>query len=134
MEGIVVVFDFDKTIIDCDSDNWVVDELGFTNRFNQLLNSMPWNSMMVRKLTFPFGFPLFLFLNFFKIYFSLKFQDQLMKEMHEEGVTINDMVEVLKRTPIHPRIVPAIKAAHAAGYVKSRAVRYHLSLFRCCLN
>ncbi|GMN35972.1 hypothetical protein TIFTF001_005671 [Ficus carica] len=26
---VVIVFDFDKTIIDCDSDNWVVDELGF---------------------------------------------------------------------------------------------------------
>lgn len=87
MEGIVVVFDFDKTIIDCDSDNWVVDELGFTDLFNQLLNTMPWNSMM----------------------------DTLMKEMHEKGVKINEIVEVLKTTPIHPRIVPAIKAAHAAG-------------------
>ena len=38
-----------------------------------------------------------------------------MKEMHLQGVTINDIVEVLKRTPIHPRIVPAIKAAHSAG-------------------
>ncbi|XP_019107434.2 inorganic pyrophosphatase 2 isoform X2 [Beta vulgaris subsp. vulgaris] len=87
MEGIVVVFDFDKTIIDCDSDNWVVDELGFTDLFNQLLNTMPWNSMM----------------------------DVLMKEMHEEGITIDDIADVLKRIPIHPRIVPAIRAAHAAG-------------------
>lgn len=45
--GIVVIFDFDKTIIDIDSDNWVVDELGFTDLFNQLLHTMPWNSMMV---------------------------------------------------------------------------------------
>jgi pyridoxal phosphate phosphatase PHOSPHO2 len=44
----VVVFDFDKTIIDVDSDNWVIDELGFTESFNQLLPSMPWNSLMVR--------------------------------------------------------------------------------------
>uniref|UniRef100_A0A803M647 WPP domain-containing protein n=1 Tax=Chenopodium quinoa TaxID=63459 RepID=A0A803M647_CHEQI len=42
-------------------------------------------------------------------------EDTLMKEMHVNGVTTNDIVEVLKRTPIHPRIVPAIKAAHAAG-------------------
>ncbi|KAK8554165.1 hypothetical protein V6N13_073084 [Hibiscus sabdariffa] len=34
---IVVIMDFDKTIIDCDSDNWVVDELGATRLFNQLL-------------------------------------------------------------------------------------------------
>lgn len=38
-----------------------------------------------------------------------------MKEMHSEGVTINDIVDVLQRIPIHPRIVPAIKAAHASG-------------------
>jgi len=45
--NIVIVFDFDKTIIDVDSDNWVVDELGFTDLFNQLLPTMPWNSLMV---------------------------------------------------------------------------------------
>ncbi|KAK6284392.1 hypothetical protein POUND7_003344 [Theobroma cacao] len=65
MAGIVVVFDFDKTIIDYDSDNWVVDELGFSDLFNQFLPTMPWNSFM--------------------------------------------------RTPIHYRVVPAIKAAHALG-------------------
>lgn len=45
--NIVIVFDFDKTIIDVDSDNWVVDELGFTDLFDQLLPTMPWNSLMV---------------------------------------------------------------------------------------
>ena len=45
--GMVVIFDFDKTIIDCDSDNWVLDELGATELFNQLLPTMPWNSLMV---------------------------------------------------------------------------------------
>lgn len=85
--NIVVVFDFDKTIIDLDSDNWVLDELGFTDLFNQLLPTMPWNSLM----------------------------DRMMKEVHSQGKTIGDIVEVLKRAPIHPRIVPAIKAAHALG-------------------
>ncbi|KAI3777889.1 hypothetical protein L1987_47692 [Smallanthus sonchifolius] len=46
MSGIVVIFDFDNTIIDIDSDNWVVDELGATDQFNQLLPTMPWNSLM----------------------------------------------------------------------------------------
>ncbi|XP_062156238.1 inorganic pyrophosphatase 1-like [Alnus glutinosa] len=87
MAGIVVVFDFDKTIIDCDSDNWVVDELGATDLFNDLLPTMPWNSLM----------------------------DRMMKELHAQGKTTEDVVEVLKRIPIHPRIVPAIKAAHALG-------------------
>ena len=52
MAGVVVVFDFDKTIIDLDSDNWVVDELGATDLFNQLLPTMPWNSLMVLYLLF----------------------------------------------------------------------------------
>lgn len=64
--NVVVVFDFDKTIIDCDSDNWVVDELGATGLFNQLLPTMPWNSLMVHtllKLLSPFFlFSLFYFL------------------------------------------------------------------------
>jgi hypothetical protein len=45
--GVVVVFDFDKTIIDCDSDNWVVDALGATQRFEELLLHLPWNSAIV---------------------------------------------------------------------------------------
>lgn len=87
MAGIVAVFDFDKTIIDCDSDNWVVDELGFNELFNTLLPTMPWNHLM----------------------------DRMMKELHENGKTVDDIVGVLKRTPIHPRIVAAIKSAHALG-------------------
>ncbi|KAL5822569.1 hypothetical protein ACOSQ4_020469 [Xanthoceras sorbifolium] len=84
---IVAVFDFDKTIIDLDSDNWVIDELGATDLFNQLLPTMPWNSLM----------------------------DRMMKELHSQGKTIEDIVEILKRVPIHPRIIPAIKSAHALG-------------------
>lgn len=87
MAGVVVVFDFDKTIIDVDSDNWAVDELGATELFNQLLPTMPWNTMM----------------------------DTMMRELHAQGKTIEDVEEVLSRTPIHPRVVPAIKSAHALG-------------------
>ncbi|KAF5203430.1 Inorganic pyrophosphatase [Thalictrum thalictroides] len=47
MSGIVVIFDFDKTLIDCDSDNWLIDQLGATHRFNQLLPTMPWNTVMM---------------------------------------------------------------------------------------
>ncbi|CAK9310636.1 unnamed protein product [Citrullus colocynthis] len=87
MAGIVVVFDFDKTIIDLDSDNWVVDELGATDLFNILLPTMPWNSLM----------------------------DRMMMELHAQGRTIHDIAYVLKRAPVHPDVVPAIKAAHALG-------------------
>ena len=47
--GIVVIFDFDKTIIDCD--DWVLDELGATELFNQLLPTLHWNSLMVITLS-----------------------------------------------------------------------------------
>ncbi|XP_010540076.1 PREDICTED: inorganic pyrophosphatase 2-like [Tarenaya hassleriana] len=86
-KDIVVIFDFDKTIIDVDSDNWVLDELGFTDLFNQLLPSMPWNSLM----------------------------DRMMEELRDEDVTIDDVKRVLRTIPIHPRVVPAIKSAHALG-------------------
>ncbi|KAJ4874999.1 Inorganic pyrophosphatase 1 [Raphanus sativus] len=85
--NIVVVFDFDKTIIDVDSDNWVIDELGFTDLFNQLLPTMPWNTVM----------------------------DCMMKELHDQGKTIEEIKQALRTIPIHPRVVPAIKAAHALG-------------------
>ncbi|KAK6230607.1 hypothetical protein QUC31_002125 [Theobroma cacao] len=39
--------------------------------------------------------------------------DRMMKELHAQGKTIDDIAEVLKRVPIH--LVPASKAAHALG-------------------
>ncbi|XP_071711336.1 inorganic pyrophosphatase 2-like [Rutidosis leptorrhynchoides] len=87
MSGIVVIFDFDKTIIDVDSDNWVVDELGATDLYNQLNPTMAWNALMRR----------------------------MMEELHQQGKTIEDIKQVLTRVAIHPRVVPAIKAAHALG-------------------
>ncbi|XP_047342727.1 inorganic pyrophosphatase 2-like [Impatiens glandulifera] len=87
MEKIVIVFDFDKTIIDVDSDNWVVDELSVTDVFNQLLPTMPWNTLM----------------------------DSMMKELHSEGKTITNIIDVLFRVTIHPRIIPSIKKIHALG-------------------
>ena len=59
-----MVFDFDKTIINCDSDNWVVDELGLTPLFTQLLPTMPWNSLMVCFSLFHFQIFFFHFLFF----------------------------------------------------------------------
>lgn len=85
--GIVVVFDFDKTIIDVDSDNWVVDSLGFTELFERLLPTMPWNALM----------------------------DTMMGELHARGKTLGDVAEVLRAAPIDPRVPAAIRAAHALG-------------------
>ncbi|PON35742.1 Pyridoxal phosphate phosphatase-related [Parasponia andersonii] len=61
----VIVFDFGKTIIEYDSNNWVVDELGATVLFNKLRLTMLWNSIT----------------------------DWIMKELHEQGKTIQHIVE-----------------------------------------
>ncbi|XXG57195.1 hypothetical protein AAC387_Pa03g4415 [Persea americana] len=87
MAGIVVVFDFDKTIIDCDSDNWVVDDMGATDLFNELLPTMPWNSLMNR----------------------------MMKELQSQGRTIGEIADSLKRATLHPRVITAIKSAYDFG-------------------
>ncbi|XP_061350312.1 inorganic pyrophosphatase 2-like [Gastrolobium bilobum] len=87
MAGTIVVFDFDSTIIECDSDNWVLDEFGLTEKFYQLLPSMPWNPLM----------------------------DMMMNELHSQGKTIGDIVQVLNKTPMHSHIVLAIKAAYSLG-------------------
>jgi hypothetical protein len=62
-----------------------------------------------------------------------KLQDRMMKELHAQGKTIEDIVEVLNRTPIHPRIVPAIKAAHVFYMITSLMFKYLLTknLFAC---
>ncbi|XP_022721515.1 inorganic pyrophosphatase 2-like isoform X2 [Durio zibethinus] len=39
----------------------------------------------------------------------------MMTELHSQGIKIEDIVAVLKRTPIHARIIQAIKSAHALG-------------------
>ncbi|KAF8678616.1 hypothetical protein HU200_046235 [Digitaria exilis] len=87
MAGIIVVFDFDKTIIDVDSDNWVVDSLGFTEQFERLLPTMPWNTLM----------------------------DTMMGEIHASGKALGDVAAVLRGAPIDPRVPHAIRAAHALG-------------------
>jgi pyridoxal phosphate phosphatase PHOSPHO2 len=50
MEGVVIIFDFDETIIDCDSDLWVADDLGVASLFNDLIKSMPWNAAAVTNI------------------------------------------------------------------------------------
>lgn len=87
MAGIVVVFDFDRTLIDGDSDSWVVTQMGLTPLFNQLFSTLPWNSLM----------------------------DRMMEELHLQGKTDADIADCLIRTPLHPRKIAAIKSAHAIG-------------------
>ncbi|CAN1137066.1 Thiamine phosphate phosphatase-like protein [Linum perenne] len=87
MAGIVVIFDFDRTLIDDDSDSWVVSQMGLTSLFNQLRSALPWNSLM----------------------------DRMMTELHLQGKSSEDIVHCLRETPLHPKIIGAIKSAHALG-------------------
>ncbi|KAL5221522.1 hypothetical protein ABZP36_026235 [Zizania latifolia] len=87
MAGIVVVFDFDKTIIDVDSDSWVVDGLGATEEFERLLPTMPWNTLM----------------------------DTVMGELHARGKTLHDVADMLRAAPLDRHVVAAIKACYGLG-------------------
>ncbi|CAN6230912.1 unnamed protein product [Urochloa humidicola] len=83
----LVVFDFDKTIVDCDSDNWVVDALGATRRFDDLLRGLPWNTAI----------------------------DAMMGELHKAGKTAEDVRACLRAAPLSPHVAAAIRTAHARG-------------------
>ncbi|KAG0448222.1 hypothetical protein HPP92_027917 [Vanilla planifolia] len=87
MAETLIIFDFDKTIIDCDSDRWVIDELGAADAFDALLHTMPWNSLM----------------------------DRMMQEIHSRGKTTADIAEALERMPLDPHVVSAVRSAHALG-------------------
>ncbi|KAG8376108.1 hypothetical protein BUALT_Bualt09G0029100 [Buddleja alternifolia] len=83
----VIIFDFDRTLIDDDSDRWVITNMGLTQLFNQLLPTLPWNTLM----------------------------DMMLKELQIQGKTVNDIAKCLKGIPLHPDIVAVIKSAHALG-------------------
>lgn len=83
----MIVFDFDWTLIDDDSDRWVISNMGLSELFNQLRLTLPWNSLM----------------------------DRLMEELHLRGKRIEDIRECLKQVPLHPRTVAAIRSAHTSG-------------------
>ncbi|KAK9128811.1 hypothetical protein Syun_017608 [Stephania yunnanensis] len=85
--AVMIVFDFDKTILDCDSDNWVADGLGFTKSFEELTSTMPWNLAM----------------------------DIVLGKMHSQGITIEDIADCLRKAPLIPHIASTIKTAHSLG-------------------
>jgi hypothetical protein len=53
--NIMIVFDFDLTIIDGDIDPWVIEQLGATQLFQTLLPSLPWNTLMVSNYYWVFN-------------------------------------------------------------------------------
>ncbi|XP_004503534.1 thiamine phosphate phosphatase-like protein [Cicer arietinum] len=84
---VMVLLDFDRTIIDDDSDSWVISEMGLTEVFNELRSSMPWTSLMNR----------------------------MMEELHSKGISINTIAHCLHSAFLHPNILSAIQSAHSLG-------------------
>lgn len=39
----------------------------------------------------------------------------MVEEVHSQGSTVEDIVDCLETVPLHPRIIAAIKSAHALG-------------------
>ena len=58
----------------------------------------------------------------------------MMMDLHSNGKAIEDIVQVLKRIPIHPRIIPAIKAANALGYLYTPFIFVFVLLGSLCKN
>ncbi|RLN23238.1 inorganic pyrophosphatase 3 [Panicum miliaceum] len=85
--GVVVVFDFDRTIIEWDSDNWVITKLGAADAFRRLRPTMRWNPLM----------------------------DRMMAELHARGKTAEDIRDCLRSAPLDAHIISAIKTAAALG-------------------
>lgn len=84
---ILIIFDFDRTLIEDDSDRWVLTNMGLTNLFYQLRSTLPWNSLM----------------------------DRMLEELHLQGKTVNDIAVCLQQVPLHTRMIEVTKIAHALG-------------------
>lgn len=87
--GSLLIFDFDHSLIDCNSDPWVVDQLGASEL---MLSIRPhigsWTDLM----------------------------DRIMVEIAARGRNIGDVEDALKRVPLHPAMNRAIKTAHSWGW------------------
>lgn len=49
----LILFDFDWSLIDCNSDTWVVDKLGASDLMRSLRHILPWTQLMVSFLPLP---------------------------------------------------------------------------------
>eukprot|EP00250_Pteridium_aquilinum_P008855 c18261_g1_i1 orf=254-1084(+) len=87
MEGSIVIFDFDCTIAEVDSDPWVAQQLGASALMEDLRSRLPWNDMM----------------------------DALMEALHAQGKSISEVEEALRSIPLEPEKITTIKLAHALG-------------------
>lgn len=85
----LLIFDFDHSLIDCNSDPWVVDHLGASQLMLSLQPAIPsWTDLM----------------------------DRMMVELAACGNTVGDIEAALRKILLHPAMMRAIHAAHSWGW------------------
>ncbi|KAJ0709816.1 putative inorganic diphosphatase [Helianthus annuus] len=85
----MIIWDFDRTIITEDCDRWVVLETDLTKLFHRVRVSLDWIQII----------------------------DRMMDALHAQGKTINDFVDRLNKFTIDPQMISAIRSAHELGYL-----------------
>lgn len=83
----LIVFDFDWSLIDCNSDTWVVDKLGAMERMKSFQGTLPWTQLM----------------------------DRMMTELHNDGRTLEDIDRCLQMCPMEQEMVTSVKFAAELG-------------------
>ncbi|KAJ0524329.1 putative inorganic diphosphatase [Helianthus annuus] len=83
----MIIWDFDRTIITEDCDRWVVLETDLTKLFHRVRVSLDWIQII----------------------------DRMMDALHAQGKTINDFVDRLNKFTIDPQMISAIRSAHELG-------------------
>ncbi|KAJ0758796.1 putative inorganic diphosphatase [Helianthus annuus] len=101
----IIIWDFDQTIITDDCDHWVVLETDLTKLFHRVRDTLSWHQIIVRSL-----FSLHSIVSALSV--SL---DRMMDELHAQGKTINDFVDRLNKFTIDPQMISAIRSAHELG-------------------
>ncbi|KAG0095163.1 hypothetical protein BGZ93_006252 [Podila epicladia] len=83
------VFDFDWTLIEADSDHWIMLNLGkeFCEGKEEEFKELQWTDL----------------------------QEELLGKMFDKGVTTQDIVESLQRVPFTPEIITALRLMKANG-------------------
>ncbi|GAQ84264.1 HAD-superfamily hydrolase protein [Klebsormidium nitens] len=83
----LVIFDFDWTLIDDNSDTYVVEQLGAGDLMLSLRKELPWTQLM----------------------------DRMMHELHLRGRTLPEIDACLPRIPLHKAMDRAIRGTAALG-------------------
>ncbi|KAJ3113765.1 hypothetical protein HDU96_002945 [Phlyctochytrium bullatum] len=86
---LLAAFDFDWTVIDEDSDHWVVRQLSarLADKMNELSGKVQWTDLM----------------------------GSLVSDLHDEGASKDDIIRVLSEIPFNPAMLRVFETIKAAG-------------------